>query len=103
MECSICLEKIDHKDIEVLSCKHIFHSECVLKCKKISINSVHIKCPECREKVKLIVDTSLDFERIQKQLYAANRMLAINKMFKTSIEIIDISNGTPLKHIKHYN
>ena len=28
-ECSICLEDIELKDLEILSCNHKFHKECI--------------------------------------------------------------------------
>lgn len=43
--CSICLENLKDNDI-ILSCKHIFHLECLIKLKQF-------KCPLCRKKFNI--------------------------------------------------
>ena len=58
MECSICLEPINDNDKKELSCNHIFHANCYLKCVRINKYNSFIKCPLCRE---INVNTSLPF------------------------------------------
>ena len=45
VECSICLDRMEMKDIERLRCKHIFHRKCLSSW--MDVNNV---CPECRSK-----------------------------------------------------
>ena len=48
-KCTICLEDFkDNEKVIVLSCKHIFHYECI---KKNLINK-HFKCPNCNIELK---------------------------------------------------
>ena len=42
-ECSICLEDIELKDLEILSCNHKFHKECIDTWFRINKN-----CPMCK-------------------------------------------------------
>ena len=49
VHCNICLQNIDHKDMTVTSCKHKFHTHCILRwsehCKQ---KHKHPNCPTCR-------------------------------------------------------
>lgn len=49
MECSICLEDIEEKDLAILYCKHKFHKKCIL-------NNINYSpdCPYCRSNVNSI-------------------------------------------------
>ena len=47
-ECSICIEKLNGKEIVKLSCNHIFHKDCIEKYILIN-NEKSFKCPLCRE------------------------------------------------------
>ena len=55
-ECSICLEDIDLKDLEILSCNHKFHKECIdIWTKKNPI------CPYCRTFLKSFFETKINY------------------------------------------
>lgn len=62
-ECSICLEKIENKDKTVLSCKHVFHSECIIK--SIDYNN---KCPYCRSFIEELIFKAEEEHSINKYL-----------------------------------
>ena len=50
-ECPICLKKIDHTNkIQLTSCGHEFHSECILTWNNVSPDP---RCPICREPMNL--------------------------------------------------
>jgi hypothetical protein len=48
LECCICLDKIEKKDIFVSKCGHVYHEECILTNMK-NTNS----CPYCRTEIEL--------------------------------------------------
>ena len=48
MECIICNEKINNKDIICLECCHIFHINCII----MLIKKRTRKCPLCRHKIR---------------------------------------------------
>lgn len=48
LECCICLDKIEKKDIFVSKCGHVFHEDCILTNMK-NTNS----CPYCRTEIEL--------------------------------------------------
>ena len=48
MECIICTEEIDVKNLICLECCHIFHSNCVINLVKKRTR----KCPLCRTKIR---------------------------------------------------
>lgn len=79
MDCSICLENIDDNDKKKLSCGHIFHAGCYLKCVKVNNYNSFIKCPLCRE---INVSTSLPHSESTKNLellHPRHRCLGITK------------------------
>ncbi len=50
VECSICLEVINSKDLEITKCGHTFHKTCMTQLKKSS-NQRYVDCPICRTKI----------------------------------------------------
>ena len=52
-ECSICLEVLDGLIVK-LSCKHIYHGECIEKWFNSSTNDTENICPECNEPSEII-------------------------------------------------
>jgi hypothetical protein len=44
--CGICLENLKNRNVSVMTCDHYFHSNCLLKWKKI--NSI---CPICKRNI----------------------------------------------------
>lgn len=55
-ECSICLEDIEFKDLEILSCNHKFHKECIEIWRKK--NPI---CPYCRKFLKSFFETNINY------------------------------------------
>ena len=55
-ECSICLEDIELKDLEILSCNHKFHKECIETWTKKSPI-----CPYCRKFLKSFFTTRINY------------------------------------------
>ena len=51
-DCSICLEKIDKKDIKTTDCGHYFHKNCL---KEWTDKSVGVSCPNCRGDTRKIL------------------------------------------------
>ena len=47
MECIICYENIKDSDKVALSCRHIFHTECIIEL----IRKRYRKCPLCRTRI----------------------------------------------------
>ena len=55
-ECSICLEDIELKDLEILPCNHKFHKECInMWTKKNPV------CPYCRTFLKSFFQTRINY------------------------------------------
>ncbi len=65
MDCSICLDRIKGNDKKILSCNHIFHTECYIKCVQSNNYNSFIKCPLCRE---INMNTSFPFSDPYKNL-----------------------------------
>lgn len=80
MDCPICLEAINSYDRKTLSCSHVFHAECYLKCVKANNYNSFIKCPLCRE---INVATSLPYSHAKNNLellHKKQRCKAITKL-----------------------
>lgn len=82
-ECSICLEKIENKDKTVLSCKHVFHRDCIMK--SIDYNN---KCPYCRSFIEEIIFKTDEPYSIDKYL----RVLENNNILFTGYRIESYKN-----------
>jgi len=50
VECPICMEKIDSKDLFTTGCGHNFHNNCMDHLKQ-STNNNTLDCPMCRKKI----------------------------------------------------
>ena len=52
MECPICLDTLNSREIYLSNCNHLFHKKCINKVKVEYRNAIHsiIKCPICRAK-----------------------------------------------------
>ncbi len=62
-DCSICLER--YTDPRLLGCSHSFCLECLLKLER---RSHVIKCPECREHIKVRHNCTLPSRRESKMV-----------------------------------
>ena len=51
VECSICLEIIESKDLEMTNCGHSYHKRCLDLLMEANQFERYVPCPECREKV----------------------------------------------------
>ena len=51
VECSICLETIESKDLEMTNCGHSYHKRCLELLMEANQYERYVPCPECREKV----------------------------------------------------
>lgn len=51
VECSICLETIESKDLEMTNCGHSYHKRCLELFMEANQYERYVPCPECREKV----------------------------------------------------
>jgi hypothetical protein len=55
VECPICMEKIDEKQIATTNCNHIFCKSCIIKaCETKNLNGQSCVCPMCRTTIKNI-------------------------------------------------
>ena len=72
MECPICYDKIDD-GLVTTSCKHKFHSECLLKWYKQSKD-----CPYCREKLEIDYITQYDNYTTKYYLFKHYKRKTIN-------------------------
>jgi len=50
VECPVCLEKIDTKDLHTTGCGHNFHTQCMEQLKNSTTNKT-VDCPMCRKKI----------------------------------------------------
>lgn len=48
VECPICIEKIDSKDLYTTGCGHNFHNNCIEQLKNMTIDKT-VQCPICRK------------------------------------------------------
>ena len=48
VECSICLEVIQSKDLDMTSCGHSYHKSCLEQLFEASAEERFVPCPECR-------------------------------------------------------
>ena len=63
-KCTICLEDFKDKEkVIVLSCKHIFHYECI----KNNLINKHFKCPNCN--IELKKDDVVTYKNISQYIY----------------------------------
>ena len=53
IECPICLDVIDYKQLDTTACGHNFHKECLktIKDGAAAADEKHIECPICRNKI----------------------------------------------------
>ena len=53
IECPICLDTIDYKELDTTSCGHNFHKTCLKTIKDTAseADEKHIDCPICRKKI----------------------------------------------------
>lgn len=100
--CSICLEKLDIKELGITECNHLFCYKCLLNCIK-----TNDKCPKCRGKINKdliykVVENYNDLSSKYSKLSAIIKYLKQKKniliisLFKSSLEIIQ-------KHISQEN
>jgi len=50
VECPICMEKIESKDLYTTGCGHNFHNDCMEQLKNTTTNKT-VDCPMCRKKI----------------------------------------------------
>mgnify|MGYP003636749696 FL=1 len=50
VECPICMEKIDSKDLFTTGCGHNYHNDCLKHLKNSTTNKT-VDCPMCRKKI----------------------------------------------------
>ena len=50
VECPICMERIDSKDLFTTGCGHNFHNDCMDQLKQSTSNNT-LDCPMCRKKI----------------------------------------------------
>lgn len=103
MDCAICLEPIEFTQKRTLRCEHMFHKNCIMKCK--------IKCPICREPLVLIgvTDNKNNDEDIYKildlinteELLASDTILSIDfiKKYKNNIDLYNYITSLITNHI----
>lgn len=103
MDCAICLDSIDFTQKRTLQCEHMFHKNCIMKCKN--------KCPICREPLVLIdstnnndIDTDL-FKLLnlvnREELLTGEIILSINfiKKYKNHINLVEYIISLIERHV----
>ena len=72
--CAICIEKMSNKDLVVLECCHMFHTECIITL----IKKRNRKCPLCRTRIKWNIPQLLKHILLTKDKFGEYQVLLKN-------------------------